>query len=140
MATPNGADKSDTQVKRPVTQPWQPARLLDVKNVNPNYLYRWVAKQNLTRKIAEGWEVITNANSSGENAPAVTLEDGTKITGVISKRNLILCKMPKELAASRQKYYEDINKNLLTQSIEEFKSTSNKSGAKTYGEIKIEVL
>lgn len=99
--------------KTPVTKPWEPASVLTVDRKDPNYRYRWCRKDILDKKLSEGWEVVKGTAKSTEASKCVTLMDGTTLDSTVQKRELILCRMPEEMAVSRAKYYADMTDSLV---------------------------
>ena len=73
----------------------------------PGYVYRWVATHimgeaqptNVSKKMREGWEPV-----KANDHPELMLL-GNATTGNVEIGGLMLCKMPKELAESRDEYY-----------------------------------
>lgn len=73
----------------------------------PGYVYRWVATHvmgeaqniNVSNKMREGWEPVKAADH-----PELMLQ-GNEKTGNVEIGGLMLCKMPRELAQSRDEYY-----------------------------------
>jgi hypothetical protein len=73
----------------------------------PGYVYRWVATHimgqaeptNVSKKMREGWEPVKAVDH-----PELMLL-GNAATGNVEIGGLMLCKMPKELAESRDEYY-----------------------------------
>jgi hypothetical protein len=116
------------------TKPWEPAPLLPVSGKDPNYVYRWVRLDNLDKAMVEGWDPVKGVNKGKEEPPPILLLDGTQIDSAIRKRNLILCKMPKELADKRNAYYQARTDSLLEAQAEKFKE---EVGGRTYGGIKV---
>ena len=120
------------------TKPWKPPTKLTVTGKDPAYAYRWIHVDNLDSAL-ENWEVVKS--QSKERLQSVTLSDGTPIDGVIKRGNLILCRMPKELAEQRNKYYQAQTSKLLESSVEHYKNSisqysANRSGG-AYGSIVI---
>ena len=118
------------------TKPWQPASVLAVKGKTPGMRYRWIRLDNLEKAMLEGWEPVKSTNQNKETAPVATLSDGTKIDGIIKKRNLVLCKTSEEIAQARHNYYQSKNEALLDSSVREFETAVGKKQA--YGNIKVE--
>ena len=118
------------------TKPWQPASVLAVKGKTPGMRYRWIRLDNLEKAMLEGWEPVKSTNQNKETAPVATLSDGTKIDGIIKKRNLVLCKTSEETAQARHNYYQSKNEALLDSSVREFETAVGKKQA--YGNIKVE--
>ena len=73
----------------------------------PGYVYRWVATHimgeaqptNVSKKMREGWEPV-----KANDHPELMLL-GNAQTGNVEIGGLMLCKMPAELAKSRDDYY-----------------------------------
>ena len=88
---------------RPVYVP--PTSLPD-PTPEPGYVYRWVATHvlgqpdptNVSRKMREGWEPIR-----AEDHPELMLP--ANANGNVEIGGLMLCKMPVEIAKSRDEYY-----------------------------------
>lgn len=120
------------------SKPWKPASLLDVKDKDPNYTYKWCKTELMDKRVAEGWEPVHGKGNT--NAPALTLLDGTQFTNLIRKRGLVLCRMPKDVAKSRSEYYQRLTDEKLLQGVEQYKSEANIRGYRggSYGEIKID--
>jgi len=120
------------------SQPWKPASLLHVANKDPNFTYKWCRRDLMDKRIAEGWETVQAA--SGVNAPDFTLADGRRLTSLVVKRNLILCRMPKDLAKSRSQYYQKLADDNMSQGVEQFKRGTKLPGydATAYGKIEID--
>ena len=73
----------------------------------PGYVYRWIATHvlgeaqniNVSNKMREGWEPVKAVDH-----PELMLQ-GNEKTGNVEIGGLMLCKMPRELAQSRDEYY-----------------------------------
>lgn len=73
----------------------------------PGYVYRWIATHvlgqadptNVSRKFREGWEPVKAVDH-----PELMLL-GNPSTGNVEIGGLMLCKMPTEIAKSRDEYY-----------------------------------
>lgn len=91
---------------------WKPARKLDIKGRDENFVYRWCEKDpnNLSRKEAEGWTVANSLTDSGvEHKNPREMEDGAALGGATEYRELVLMKLPKGMASERADYYREIN-------------------------------
>lgn len=76
------------------------AGYLKEKGLHP----KWVAKGNLTSRMAEGWEVIP------QNGAKTKLTNGSvNMDSCFHVRELILCGMPHAMVAQRNEYYADKN-------------------------------
>lgn len=98
-------------------KPWKPARVMDIPDgiLDPRYRYRWVNKSkmgNVLKKRQEGWEPDFQTQKKidealGFGAMAKTLDDSAKsLDSTTQVRELILMRMPVELAEERSKFYE----------------------------------
>lgn len=99
--------------KRP-TAPWRPAKVLDIPAhlKDPRFTYRFVNTKkegNELKKLQEGWEYDHELSKKlTEHYGSIrTIRDGTPTDGVYRMREMILMRIPKELAESRNQYYAD---------------------------------
>ena len=84
-----------------------PSSALPDPTPEPGYVYRWIATHilgqsdptNVSKKMREGWEPVKAADH-----PELMLQ-GNEKTGNVEIGGLMLCKMPRELAKSRDEYY-----------------------------------
>lgn len=75
---------------------------------NPDWVFRWIATAvmgqndptNVSRKFREGWVPV-----SIEDQPSMALFKTD--SGNIETGGLMLCKMPRELAEARERYYAE---------------------------------
>lgn len=101
--------------KKPATTPWKPAKRLAIpENMkNPNFVYRFVNTKkegNELKKLDEGWEYDKELSAKLKErglASIRSLEDGNPLDSHYRIRELIVMRMPKEMAESRKKYYLD---------------------------------
>jgi hypothetical protein len=120
------------------TKPWQPASKLKPVNRQEGYRYRYVHKDNLARMQDEGWEVVTKgAAKKLESNPVRTLDDGTPLDSVEKVRDLILCRMPEEVAKQRDAYYRKRSEALMQSSMSELRKAADGSGTKAFGEVNV---
>jgi hypothetical protein len=81
----------------------------------PGYAYRWIATHvlgqadpnNVSRKMREGWVPVKAVDH-----PELMLM-GSATTGNVEIGGLMLCKMLKELAVSRDEYYQNQAQNQM---------------------------
>lgn len=112
---------------------WKPAAVTEVKNKEDGWRYRWVNKHpdNMAKKANEGWE----------NAPAVVpegrIEHGQSLTSTMEKHDVVLQRIPEELAKSRDEYFDDKNERRLAGLTSHLKKDVNKAGGEAHGEITI---
>ena len=86
---------------------YKPASALPDPTPEPGYVYRWVMTHvlgqadptNVSKKMREGWEPVKAADHPELMLPA-------SANGNVEIGGLMLCKMPVELARSRDEYYQ----------------------------------
>lgn len=118
---------------------WTPAAPLAIRSKDPASRLRWVHTDpaNMLKKRAEGWEAASrhdavhdrpNGVDSGAGAPA----------GVLEYRDMVLMKMPEEMARERESYYREVSQQQLSGLTARAKNDIRaKTGALVDGEIKI---
>jgi hypothetical protein len=87
---------------------YAPPSILPDPTPVPGYVFRWIATHiagvadptNVSKKMREGWEPVKAADH-----PELMLT-GNEKTGNVEVGGLMLCKMPTELAKSRDEYYQ----------------------------------
>jgi hypothetical protein len=85
---------------------YRPASSLPDPTPEAGYVFRWIATHvlgnadptNVSKKTREGWEPVR-----AEDHPELALFVGK--SGNVELGGLMLCKMPEELAKSREEYY-----------------------------------
>jgi hypothetical protein len=107
---------------------FKPKDILEVQNAEEGMAYRWLNRNKLERGGGvnpSGWEVVNTLNATEEDKEAVKgfqnsahSTDGTVVNG-----DLVLAKMPAEMAEARNEYYRNKQKQK-----EEIISTRNKLG------------
>jgi len=129
--------------KHRITTPWKPASLIEVpdKYKDPNFVYRFAKKDkagNIQKKISEGWEIDTEVEERIKNeCPELlcpTINDGKPLDRSFHIREMVLMKMPKETADSRNAYYEQRNSAAQNSAESLYKSQHKTS----YGKVIIE--
>lgn len=124
--------------KRTATEPWRPASVLLVNNKEAGYRYRWVRKDLLEKRIAEGWDPVFSKENARVQTPEQTLIDGQPMSSFKQRRNLILCKMPEELAKSREDYYARLSAQSKTSPQKEFEQNTTLGGESLgYGKVEV---
>ncbi len=118
---------------------WKPASVTDVTGKEPGYRYRWVNKDpdNLAKKVQEGWETINGLQSDGATPEDSRINDGHKMTSVTEKRDVILQRIPEELALERDAYYNNESDRRISGLTAHIKKDLGKEGAAMHGEITI---
>jgi len=97
------------KVKKKGNKTWRPARMLDVRDKDPDFRYRWCDKDDgrMSRKLAEGWEYVSSESGiSGEHDKRpVNVDGGAPVTGGLNEyRELVLMALPEELGKARDKW------------------------------------
>lgn len=89
------------------TRSWQPAAPLAIKSRDPNTRIKWVSTDpaNMLRKRAEGWEPAMAGDASHARPNGVDNGKGIP-AGVTEFRDMVLMKMPEEMARERDAYYQ----------------------------------
>jgi len=115
------------------TQPWRPASILTATRL-AGMRPRWVRKDLLEKRVEEGWQPRLSDTKGRVEAPEKTMIDGVPLSRFVTKRGMVLCDMPEEMAQSREKYYRDMNDAGLSSRKAEL---SNQTGGNAYGDIQI---
>jgi hypothetical protein len=68
--------------------------------------------QNVGKRLAEGWEFVTSEEVP-EMLMSSVVREGGRYAGTICRGDLALAKMPVDLAASRQEFYERRSKEMV---------------------------
>lgn len=84
------------------------------------YKVRWVRSDNIARREAEGYEILTTSNcpSARNGSTRVSGVDGNQIGGAITYRELTAMIVPEEIAQDRKRYFEKITKERTKVAIE----------------------
>ena len=140
--TPEEAQKLPTSepIKHKATTPWRPARKLDIPEhfKNPAFTYRWCDKNkpgNIQRKMSEGWEVDKELSRKLTAIATRTINDGSPLDGTAQVAELVVMRMPKEMAASRSEYYAKRSEMAINDAQEDLK---RKTEGRVYGGVKEE--
>lgn len=139
-----GRPKSQSEIKKGKPS-WKPASVTDVTDKEPGYRYRWSNKMadNLAKKAQEGWETVSGLTSDGAKAvDDGRINTGQKMTGVNEKHDVILQRIPEELAQERDAYYRDKTQKQTLGLTAHFKNEIRDKGgnAPVHGEITISSL
>mgnify|MGYP003131770246 CR=1 FL=1 len=130
-----GLTPAKVEIPRKVgSKSWRPAALTHVKGRDPKYSYRFFDSSRpgrLDKAQAEGWEVVKN-NDSAE-LPIRSMSDGAATDSVKRVRELVLMRIPKEMAKQRAKFFQN-----LESTPEKLKEQfADQTATETYGDIKI---
>lgn len=128
--------KEDPEKKAP-TQPWRPASMLTARKIDGKRS-RWVRKDLLEKRIEEGWQPRISNDKSRVEVKETTIVDGKPLGSYVTKRNMILCDMPEEMAKSREDYYRNLSSGSLKSTVDQLKKDTTVGGSsKAYGKIEI---
>lgn len=88
---------------------WKPASVTDVVDKEPGYRYRWCNKDgdNLSKKAIEGWETVSGLTSDKTKLSEERFQDGKNLTSIYEKHDVILQRIPEELAQERDAYFNN---------------------------------
>lgn len=136
---PSGSAKLGNTLKKGNSS-WKPASVTDVVGKEPGYRYRWSSKDanNLQKKEAEGWETV-NGLSADSVVPVDSnkINDGKKLTSVYEKHDVVLQRIPEELALQRDAYYNNESERRVSGLTAHVKKDLGKEGAEMHGDITI---
>jgi hypothetical protein len=122
------------------TRSWAPSAPLGIKSRDPAYRLRWVNTEpsNMLRKRSEGWEPATRHDAVHDRPSGVESGAGTP-AGVLEYRDMVLMKIPEEMAQERAAYYQNQARQQLSGLTTRAKADINaKTGALVDGDIKID--
>ena len=105
---------SEARVKNERPKVWAPPSTLDAPPAPDGYVHRWIRAEvmgyqdtgNMAAQIKSGWELVRADEYPNSDYPEVT--EG-KYAGNIGVGGLVLARMPKELAESRDEYFKQMN-------------------------------
>lgn len=117
---------------------WKPAGITDVLNKEQGYRYRFCNKDtdNLAKKYAEGWEVVSSLQAD-KSSLIENANEAKPMTSVHERRDTILCRLPEDVATERDDYHNNLtarSEQVLTAHI---KKDLEKEGAASHGKITI---
>tara|TARA_R110000868_G_scaffold234425_1_gene488113 strand:+ start:674 stop:1141 length:468 start_codon:yes stop_codon:yes gene_type:complete len=136
-----GRPKAEQALKKGNSS-WKPASVTDVANKEDGYRYRWSYKSpdNLAKKEAEGWETVSGLHAD-KVAPTDNnrIEHGKSLTSVNEKYDVVLQRIPEEMAKARDEYHGEKNKRRMDGLTAHLKKEMRDKGgnAPVHGEITI---
>ncbi len=119
---------------------WKPASLNEFSNKEDGYRYRMARKDpdNLAKKKAESWEIVSDLQSNPiKHETPNRLDLGTPLTSVQEGRDWILMKIPEEIALQRDKHFNDRTERQTLGLTAHTKKEIGATGTKIHGEITI---
>lgn len=95
-----------------LTTPWKPSRVLEIPAhlKKKGFTYRWASKNmvgRIQKLLSEGWVVDEDLSKAMSQSVPKTILDGSPLDGTVQRRELIVMRIPDELAKARNKYYAD---------------------------------
>jgi hypothetical protein len=134
---PREALKTEEQKKKS-NEPWRPASILTSSKL-PGMRPRWVRKDVLEKRIEEGWQPRLSESKSRVESPEKTIVDGIPLGRYVTKRNLVLCDMPEELAMSREDYFRHMNDTSMKGQKQQYVNETVVGGeSRSYGDVQVE--
>lgn len=119
---------------------WSPASLNEFSFKEEGYRYRMSRNdpENLAKKSQEGWETVSGIQSGQtKHNAAERINDGSNLTSVLEGRDWVLQRLPEDLAAGRDEYYNSEVERRTAGLTSHIKKEIGKSGANTHGQITI---
>ena len=109
---------ADTRVKTQRKRVWQRPSSLDAPPAPDGYIHRWIRAEvqgfqdtkNVINRLREGYELVRADEYPDWQLP--TIEDG-KNAGVIGVGGLLLARIPEDLIAQRDAYYQGLSEDQI---------------------------
>lgn len=119
-----------------------PPDLMKVNNADPKFTYRWISPHKNTRtfmngKDERGWEVVRFGSKAEENSALTGLFSqfsNQAVGSFVQIGDLILARMPKGEADSRNEFYREKAKRQLEQIKNPLRKVSDKDKDKFVGD------
>lgn len=107
--------KGRKKVAKKGSRSWAPAAPLGIKAKDPSNRLRWVHAEpaNMLKKRAEGWEQANVGDAVHDRPNGVESGSGTP-AGVLEYRDMVLMKMPEEMAREREAYYRNASQEQVS--------------------------
>jgi hypothetical protein len=107
--------KGRKKVAKKGNRSWRPAAPLGIKAKDPSNRLRWVHAEpaNMLKKRAEGWEQADVGDAVHDRPNGVESGSGTP-AGVLEYRDMVLMKMPEEMAREREAYYRNASQEQVS--------------------------
>jgi hypothetical protein len=107
---------------------WRPARITDIPTEikDPRFTYRFILDNpnSIRKRLMEQWEIdMELARRMDERFGARNMQTGLTVDGAYRINELILVRMPVEVAESRRKYFKDKSPVQDSQSMKRTMST-----------------
>ena len=109
---------ADTREKTQRKRVWQRPSSLDAPSAPDGYIHRWISAEvrgyedtkNVINRLREGYELVRADEYPDWQLP--TIEDG-KNAGVIGVGGLLLARIPEDLIAQRNAYYQGLTEDQI---------------------------
>ena len=114
--TAKDTEKSkELQKSQGAKRPWQPASILHIpaKFKDSRFVYRWATESkegNIRKKLMEGWihdKEVAKKMEAANFLQNQTILDGSSPDGNLRMREMVLMRMPVEMAKERTLYYQE---------------------------------
>jgi len=126
MTTRNESRSSDTRETKQRRTTFEEPNWLDIPESvmhrfgGEGMVLRWIRitlrnqedYQNVGKRTSEGWEFV-QADEVPEMLHSSDVREGGRYAGAVCRGDLALAKMPKELAESRQEFYENRSREMV---------------------------
>lgn len=121
------------------TASWKPAAVTDIEGKEAGYRYRWANKDsdNLAKKHAEGWSMVDKTTDKATPEAHNRLDDGASLSTVYEKKDVVLMRIPEELAQERDAYFNAETERRQAGLTAHLKQELGKDGASVHGDITI---
>ena len=108
--------ESETRVKTERRKPWTPPSQLDAPPAPAGFKHRWIRAEtvgqpdnkNVSARLREGWEFVRADEYPELEWPTI---DSGKWNGVIAVGGLMLARIPEEIIAERNSYFNQLTKD-----------------------------
>jgi len=108
--------EAETREKTSRRKPWSPPSQLDAPPAPAGFKHRWIRAEtvgqpdnkNVSARLREGWEFVRADEYPELEWPTI---DSGKWNGVIAVGGLMLARIPEEIIAERNSYFNQLTKD-----------------------------
>jgi len=108
--------ESETREKVTRRKPWAPPSQLDAPPAPAGFKHRWIRAEvvgqldnkNVSARLREGWEFVRSDEYPDTEWPQL---DSGKYEGIIAVGGLMLARIPEEIIAERNSYFNQLTKD-----------------------------
>jgi hypothetical protein len=114
--TPRSVETRAKETRPPAT--FVPTSLIpQLESADPDYVFRWIRvetrdgkpdNKNLSARLREGWVPVKADEVPEISALPLLATSDRRFDGMVKHAELLLCKISKEKAEARRKYYRDL--------------------------------